>query len=405
MERNIKIQERFDSIGTDLARKKIRPMNYRFKLHNHVRKTDGKVKLNLFVTHSGKSETIAIANILINPTKWNKKKQRLNSRTSEDAGINKALDQIEEKVLQIKNKYAGHNETLTAEKFVEEYVYFNANFDFLVFMDVQIQREKDMLKKSTHIYYYNVLQKLKRWKKEVYFKDVNDVFFEDYTRYCKSLGNHTNTISRNIRGIKKYLKKATKKGIKINIDLEDVKTKRLKSTRSDLSISEVRFLLNEYYKNKLPYPAQQSLGLFLFSCFTGLRWAELNDFNLNKIYKKYIVIFQEKTENPLRIPLTLEAEDLARSINWDRKIAYQSWLKYLKEAATILEFNKRISFHIGRHTFATNYMRTNGNVMRLMLLLGHKEISTTQIYVHMTNMENDDHIHKLSNLYVVGSGQ
>ncbi|WP_313579777.1 tyrosine-type recombinase/integrase [Chishuiella sp.] len=404
MERKLKIQERYPVYGTKLARKKVRPMNYRFKLHNHVRKTDGKVKLNLFVTHSGKSETIPISNVLINPNKWNKKKQRLNARVSEDIDVNAVLDQIEEKILQIKNKYAIDNSILTAEKFVEEYLYFNANIDFLVFMDVQVEREKDFLKKATYLYYFNVLKKLKNWKKEIIFKEINDVFFEDYTAYCKSLGNQTNTISRNIRAIKKYLKKALKKGIKINIDLEDVKTKQINSTRNDLSISEVRLLLQEFYKNQLPFRAQQSLGLFLFSCFTGLRWNELNNFSLDNIYKKYIVIWQEKTENPLRIPLTLEASDIAEAIDWNRKISYQCWLKYLKEAALLLGFNKKISFHVGRHTFATNYMRTNGNVVKLMVLLGHKKISTTQIYVHMTGMEQDDHIHKLSNLYAIGSG-
>ena len=48
---------------------------------------------------------------------------------------------------------------------------------------------------------------------------------------------------------------------------------------------------------------------------------------------------------------------------------------------------KNVSPHTLRHTFATNFIRQNGNVMNLMRILGHADISTTQIYVTLANKD------------------
>lgn len=403
MERKLKIQERNTVIGTKLERKNFRPMNYRFKPHNHVRK-DGLVTLSLFISHAGNSQLIPIQNVFINPKKWDKNKQRLKVRTTTDATTNSVLDEIEKKILHIKTKYARDGSILTTNKFVEEYLHFNANFDFIIFMEVELEKEQGVLKPGPYRYIKGVISKLKMWKKEIYFKDIEPSWIDEFKGFCRGRGNSTNTISRNIRVLKKYLKKAIKKGIRINLDLDEVSTPNKETNRVDLTITEVRHLLMEYYKNHLPLHEQHALGLFLFSCFTGLRWDEINNFTPAKIYNKYIVIFQEKTENPLRIPLTVEARELINTIDWNRKISYQKSLDYLKKAVKKLGITKKVGFHVGRHTFSTNYIRTDGNVVRLQRLLGHKKISTTQIYVHMTGMENDDHIHKLSSMYSIGSG-
>jgi site-specific recombinase XerD len=40
-------------------------------------------------------------------------------------------------------------------------------------------------------------------------------------------------------------------------------------------------------------------------------------------------------------------------------------------------------WHRLRHTFATNYLRQGGDVVRLSMVLGHTQISTTQRYLHL----------------------
>ena len=40
-------------------------------------------------------------------------------------------------------------------------------------------------------------------------------------------------------------------------------------------------------------------------------------------------------------------------------------------------------FHLLRHTFATSYLRNGGDVVRLSIILGHTEVSTTMKYLHL----------------------
>ena len=59
--------------------------------------------------------------------------------------------------------------------------------------------------------------------------------------------------------------------------------------------------------------------------------------------------------------------------------------KSLLQRLKIIEDKVDKSMHVGRHTFATNYILRNGNVKNLQVLLGHKKIETTMVYVHISN--------------------
>lgn len=62
-------------------------------------------------------------------------------------------------------------------------------------------------------------------------------------------------------------------------------------------------------------------------------------------------------------------------------ISNQKLNVYLKEIADICEIDKNLTFHLARHTFATSVTLRNGvPIETVSKLLGHKSISTTQIY-------------------------
>lgn len=59
---------------------------------------------------------------------------------------------------------------------------------------------------------------------------------------------------------------------------------------------------------------------------------------------------------------------------------------HLKRIATACGINKEVTFHLSRHTFATTvYICNGGTIEALSKILGHKHISTTQIYAVVTN--------------------
>lgn len=401
MERNSTLTARISRFGTKRERKfYFRPMNYKFTPHNYVRKKDGKVVLHLELSHDGNRIKETIQDIYIHPNKWLEKKQRLRSVSKEDVRINSILDEIENKILNIKTKYARNGNVLTLDKFIEEYKNYNSYIDFLVFMDKEIESDSKIMKPGSVRAIRAIHNKLRGWKSQILFYEIDEDFFKDFTNYCKNdLKNVKNTINKNIVVIKKYLKRAKKKGIKLNFDLDDVKIKSVTADRVDLNIYEIRKLMEIFqYPRNLTYPEFHALGLFLIACFLGLRYQDLEDFNLNKIHDDIIIITMKKTEEPIRIPVTPGVKRIIYSLDWSRKISYQRSLDHLKSAAQKAGIKKRVSFHVGRHSFATNYVRTDGNVIKLQKLLGHKNIKTTMIYVHLSQNEKDEHIFKLDEI-------
>jgi site-specific recombinase XerD len=106
---------------------------------------------------------------------------------------------------------------------------------------------------------------------------------------------------------------------------------------------------------------------------------------------KWIFTYRAKTEISVKVPLLQQAEMIIekykedpRAINRGHvfpKISNQKMNAYLKEIASLLEIDRKLTFHVARHTFATTVTLSNGVPMETVSkLLGHTKITTTQIY-------------------------
>jgi site-specific recombinase XerD len=71
----------------------------------------------------------------------------------------------------------------------------------------------------------------------------------------------------------------------------------------------------------------------------------------------------------------------------------------LKIITNTVNIRKKSKYHVGRHTFATNYLREGGRVEHLMEALGHSNISITMRYVHIVDAEKTEGMKKLSDFY------
>ena len=59
----------------------------------------------------------------------------------------------------------------------------------------------------------------------------------------------------------------------------------------------------------------------------------------------------------------------------------------IKNTAIRAGITKKVTPHILRHSFATNFLQNNGNIRYLSSLLGHASVSTTTVYTHV--VDND----------------
>jgi site-specific recombinase XerD len=60
-----------------------------------------------------------------------------------------------------------------------------------------------------------------------------------------------------------------------------------------------------------------------------------------------------------------------------------------------------VTYHVSRHTFATNFIISGGNVTVLQKLLGHSKIEDTMIYVHIAESITDIEILNLDNILII----
>jgi site-specific recombinase XerD len=136
--------------------------------------------------------------------------------------------------------------------------------------------------------------------------------------------------------------------------------------------------------------------LFIFSCYTGVSYADLMVLTPQNLVigidkKIWLITRREKNGNQVKLPLLSKAITLVEDHKNDEgcfvnnsllpKISNQKVNSYLKEIAKICKIKKNLTFHLARHTFATTVALTNGvPIETVSKILGHKKLSTTQIY-------------------------
>ncbi|GAB1415423.1 hypothetical protein MASR2M117_08290 [Paludibacter sp.] len=146
--------------------------------------------------------------------------------------------------------------------------------------------------------------------------------------------------------------------------------------------------------------------IFVFSCFSGLAYADVKKLTKKNISigidgEKWIFVNRTKTDTRSSIPLLPVAADIIEKYkdhpqteNQGRLLpvlSYQKMNAYLKEIADICGINKELTYHIARHTFATTVTLTNGvPIESVSKMLGHKDLKTTQHYAKILDKKISD---------------
>lgn len=171
------------------------------------------------------------------------------------------------------------------------------------------------------------------------------------------------------------------------IDAADM-PQQVESTREHLSIEELRAMISA------PCGHEGIKRAFLFSCFCGLRYSDVAGLTWANIFvengQTYAKVVMKKTRRMLQLPLSEEAVKWlpARAAADERIFALPhvtSVSPWLKKWANAAGLTKKITFHVSRHTFATLMLTVGADLYTTSKLLGHANVTTTQIYAKIVD--------------------
>lgn len=363
----------------------ITSMRYSFFLKTDYKNKDGKFPLYLNLSIHGQRKRIP-ADIYIKKNEWDQKKQSI--KNPELADYNLLINEIKAQINKIEIHFRLNDQTLTVEKCAELIKRPDLNIDFISFMEYELNLKS--MESGTVRNHKAILAKLKEYKPSILFVEINDVFIQKYRKYLfYKKTNAEVTVDSNVKVVKHYIKLAKKRGFVINIDIEDIKIKQHKSHRTNLTIIEVEKMLKYYFSEFISDSHKKSLGYFLFNCMTGQRIEDLLSMKREDLTSEFFNFWNQKSKKQQ----TLMSNDTCKKILehdeflFVNKVTSKTINLTIKEIAKFLGIRKHISAHVARHTFATNYLRQGGKVENLQILLGHSNIETTMIYVHIVESE------------------
>lgn len=244
---------------------------------------------------------------------------------------------------------------------------------------------------------------------KINYLKVDGEDLQEYLKKLQEMGKKTSTISRNLASIRSFYQFLLRiKKVKHDPTDGIQSPKVEKKAPSVLTSKEVELLLEQ--PKDVDLKGTRDKAMLEFAYATGMRVTEIisldiDDVNLNEGYvtcnsgkkqrtipigtmslkalKEYIeearpVIIKDENEKALFV--NTNGKRLTRQGFW--KI-----IKYYKEQAHIA---KDITPHVLRHSFATHLLQNGADLKSIQTMLGHSDISSTQVYVQFQDPELRD---------------
>lgn len=266
--------------------------------------------------------------------------------------------------------------------------------NFLDFFKKEIDPTLKRGTRKEHNYTYNLLVE---YKNPILYDEINFSFVNDFDSFMREKGLRQNTIHKHHQHVNRFIRLAILKGnmAETRNPYVNFKSPKEKSDRINLSPEEIKKIEGLKYDPNYP-ELDLAKDLFLFSCYTGLRFSDLQTLSKEHLINNVdgISIFKkmDKVPKPVLLPLDLLFEGkpkkiLNKYLRTDSKMVFpkvsnQHINRELKVIAGRAEVAMRLTFHISRHTFGSMLADITQNPYLIMDLMGHSDIKTSMIYIH-----------------------
>jgi site-specific recombinase XerD len=271
---------------------------------------------------------------------------------------------------------------------------------------------------------YNLyMDRLVEFAGDISVEKINNELIRKYrlwlNRYTDGQGRGLKPVTQNYHliALRGFLKYCSKRELTVyDASKIELAAKKKRTTASYLTLDEVTRLLAAVDVKEKSYLRDRAILDLLFS--SGMRVSELCQLNrdginlkrrefqvLGKGNKNRLVFISESAAESLHnylysrvdtaIPLFLnESRNTTNDVDGKktqdkkgelRRLTPRSIQRVVSRYAHKAGITKHVSPHTLRHSFATNLLENGADLRSIQAMLGHEDISTTQIYTHMAN--------------------
>ncbi len=264
-----------------------------------------------------------------------------------------------------------------------------------------LQNEKKLSDNTLQSYKRDILQYQSYVEENgINYTKVSKEDIKTYLNYLKQIGKKSSTISRNLASIRSFYQFLIRNRKIKNDPTEEVQSPKVeKRVPSVLTAQEVELLLEQ--PKDVDLKGTRDKAMLEFAYATGMRVTEIINLNIENVNLEEGYVICQSGSKQRNIPLgslSLNAlkeyieearpiliknekeRSLFVNVNGKRLTRQGFWkiVKYYKEQAHI---TKDITPHVLRHSFATHLLQNGADLKAIQTMLGHSDISSTQVYM------------------------
>ncbi|RZK25512.1 MAG: site-specific integrase, partial [Flavobacterium sp.] len=358
----------------------------------------------------------------INPENWNSRLHRATGSGQMTRLINSHLEAVERNVEQVHAYFVRHQIEITAEAILDKYLGKDDIQRFLlaIFRDHNEKMKASIgkgFKANTLKGYISSVNHLSEFiqsdfhSDDIQIKKIDHAFILGYEFFLRTVKGISDVSTA------KYMKHF-RKIINLCLAHKWIEENPFVFYKNKSKPRDKEFLTKDEMKRitekQFTIPRLDLVrDIFVFSCFTGLSYADIKKLKKSDIRKgdddnQWIFTTREKNDNSSNIPLLDVPLKLISKYRSRPECKIQGFVlpvlsnqkmnSYLKEIADCCGITKTITFHIARHTFATTITLSNNvPIETVSKMLGHKDIRTTQHYAKVLDQKVGNDMRELNN--------
>jgi len=287
--------------------------------------------------------------------------------------------------------------------------YKNALKDYLEYLEIERGRSQRTIRN-----YHHYLQRLSDFAGDIKIEDIDPELIRKWRLWLNRLASDRgdelskNTQNYHLIALRNFLKYLNKRGFSVlapdKIELAKVNRKQV----TFLNQEEVERVISTPDTETISGLRDRALLELLFS--SGLRVSELvglDKDHINLKRREFTVRGKGQKDRPIFISpaaanalesyldkradtlkplfISVSANHTATTDGSYKRLTARSVQRIVQKHALLAGITKHVSPHTMRHSFATDLLMNGADIRSVQTLLGHSNISTTQIYTHITD--------------------